>query len=437
LQYWMQDEDERARRVLEDAYVQSRSVGESSVRGRAACALASALGRSVDFPRAEALLREGLADLANDSEHALDRMFCLLRGSAVAREEGLANVALERAEGARRELERAPLRSPILELRVLMDLAETYRVAGQPLAASAAFERSAALLTQLGRARTATAGTLFNNWALALYRLGRPLEAERILHQAIELSRANATDEAVSPMLLVNYSRVLSDLKRLDEAASFAERAHSMAVKAGQEVVVNQSLLLRSGIYVDQGRLTDAAAVLDEVEPRLRQQLPPGHIAFASLTLERGLLAQARGELPTALDLTNRAVEIIRSSVQAGGQGTDVMALLMLRRSGIELDLRMFGDAASDARSAVDLLRTNTPATAWSATLGRAHLALGQALAAQDDRAAARAALQSAAEHLEKAAGRDHPQAVHARALLDEATGRPGLPSQSEAGGRN
>jgi tetratricopeptide (TPR) repeat protein len=419
LQYWMQDEDERARRILENAYAQSRPVADASIRGRAACALASALGRSVDFRRAESLLREGMADLPNDPEHALDRMFCLLRGSAVAREEGLANVALERAEGARRELERAPLQSPILELRVHMDLAETYRVAGQPLAASAAFERAAALLAQLGRARTATAGTLYNNWALALYRLGRPLEAERILRQAIELSRADATDQGVSPMLLINYSRVLGELWRLDEAARFAERGYAMASKAGQEVVVNQSLLLRSGIYVDQGKLADAGAMLDEVEPRLRQQLPPGHIAFASLTSERGLLAQARGELRMALDLTDGAIQIIHSSVQAGNQGGDVMALLMLRRSGIELDLRMFEQAASDARSAVELLQRNTPAGAWSATLGRAYLSYGQALAAQDHRDAARQALQSAVEHLEKTFGGDHPQLVNARALLD------------------
>jgi tetratricopeptide (TPR) repeat protein len=419
LQYWMQDEDERARRILENAYAQSRPVADASIRGRAACALASALGRSVDFPRAESLLREGMADLSNGPEHALDRMFCLLRGSAVAREEGLANVALERAEGARRELERAPLQSPILELRVHMDLAETYRVAGQPLAASAAFERAAALLGQLGRARTATAGTLYNNWALALYRLGRPLEAERILRQAIELSRADATDEAVSPMLLINYSRVLGELWRLDEAARFAERAYAMASKAGQEVVVNQSLLLRSRIYVDQGKLGDAGAVLDEVEPRLRQQLPPGHIAFASLTSERGLLAQARGELRMALDLTDGAIQMIHSSVQAGNQGSDVMALLMLRRSGIELDLHMFEEAASDARSAVELLQRNTPAGTWSATLGRAYLSYGQALAAQNHRDAARQALQSAVEHLEKTFGGDHPQLVNARALLD------------------
>jgi tetratricopeptide (TPR) repeat protein len=300
-----------------------------------------------------------------------------------------------------------------------MDLAETYRVAGQPLAASAAFERAAALLGQLGRARTATAGTLYNNWALALYRLGRPLEAERILGQAIELSRADATDQGVSPMLLINYSRVLGELWRLDEAARFAERAYAMASKAGQEVVVNQSLLLRSRIYVDQGKLGDAGAVLDEVEPRLRQQLPPGHIAFASLTSERGLLAQARGELRMALDLTDGAIQIIHSSVQAGNQGGDVMALLMLRRSGIELDLHMFEEAASDGRSAVELLQRNTPAGTWSATLGRAYLSSGQALAAQNHRDAARQALQSAVGHLEKTFGGDHPQLVNARALLD------------------
>jgi serine/threonine-protein kinase len=421
LQYWMQDEDERARQVLEKAYLQSRSIAEPSIRARAACALASALGRSVDFARAEALLREGIEELPNDPEHALDRMFCLLRGGAVAREAGWADVALERAQGARRELERAPLRSRMLELRVLMDLAETYRASGQPLAASAAFERSAALLSERGRARTATAGTLFNNWALALYRLGRPLDAERIMRRAIELSRTDTTDAAVSPMLLVNYGRVLNELQRLDEAASFAERAYAKALDAGQEVVINQSLLLRSGIYLDQGKLADAATLLDEVEQRLRTQLPPGHIAFGSLSSERGLLAQARGEPRAALDLTNRAIEIVKSSVQSGGQGADVMPLLMLRRSGIELDLDQYDAAAADAKAAVDRLRTSTPAGSSSATLGRAYLALGRALAAKDGRDAARVALQAAVEHLEATTGRDHPHVIAARALLDQA----------------
>jgi tetratricopeptide (TPR) repeat protein len=237
-------------------------------------------------------------------------------------------------------------------------------------------------------------------------------------------------------MLLINYSRVLNDLRRLDEAAGFAERGYAKALKAGQEVVVNQSLLLRSGIYVDQGKLAAAGAVLDEVEPRLRQQLPPGHVAFASLTSERALLAQARGELPVALDLANRAMQIVRNSVQAGGQGADVMALLTLRRSGIVLDMHMFGEAASDAQLAVDLLQTDVPPGAWSATLGRAYLALGRALAAQADRDAARAALQSAVEHLEKTTGREHPQVVDARALLGAFAG-PGTPSQTHALERN
>jgi len=434
LQYWMLDEDQRARQTLEQAYVQSRSIAEASIRGRAACALASALGRSVDFVRAEALLSEGMAELPNDSEHALDRMFCLLRGGAVAREAGWADVALQRAEGARRELERAPLRSRMLELRVLMDLAETYRASGQPLAASAVFERAATLLAELGRAKTATAGTLFNNWALALYRLGRPLDAERILRRAIDLSRADTTDRAVSPMLLVNYGRVLNELKRLDEAASFAERGYARALEAGQEVVVNQSLLLRSGIYLDQGRLADAATLLDQVEQRLRTQLPPGHIAFGSLSSERGLLAQARGEPHAALDLTNRAIEIVKSSVQSGGQGADVVPLLMLRRSGIELDLQQYAAAALDAKAAVDQLRIETPTGSSSATLGRAYLALSRALAARDGRDAARAALQAALEHLEATTGPDHPYVIATRALLDE---RPESAGEPQAGTRD
>lgn len=50
-------------------------------------------------------------------------------------------------------------------------------------------------------------------------------------------------------------------------------------------------------------------AMLDEVEPRLRKDLPPGHYAFASLLSERSLLELERGDLPSALRPANQAVD--------------------------------------------------------------------------------------------------------------------------------
>ena len=51
--------------------------------------------------------------------------------------------------------------------------------------------RTSVLTTSLGRDDTENAGTLFNNWALALYQSGRALEAERVFRRAIDISRAD------------------------------------------------------------------------------------------------------------------------------------------------------------------------------------------------------------------------------------------------------
>ena len=93
-----------------------------------------------------------------------------------------------------------------MDLRTLMDLAESYRMAGQNREALAIFEQASARLTALGRDDTQTAGTLLNNWGVALIGLGRPLEAERVLRRAMEISSSGPNERSVSPMLLRNYA---------------------------------------------------------------------------------------------------------------------------------------------------------------------------------------------------------------------------------------
>jgi hypothetical protein len=116
-------------------------------------------------------------------------------------------------------------------------------------------------------------------------------------------------------MLLVNYSRVLRDLDRLREAASYAERGYREAQRAEDEVVTNQALFMRTGIYLSSGDVNRAADAVAELEPRLRRSLPPGHFAFASLRSEQALLAQACGDLPAAMDLANQAITICPSKI--------------------------------------------------------------------------------------------------------------------------
>src|SRR5262249_32189491 len=138
-----------------------------------------------------------------------------------------------------------PFASATLDLQLAMALAEAYRTAGRFREADVASQEATAKLQALGRDDTETAGTLFNNWGLVVNNLGRPLEAERLYRRAIAISRADDTEQSVSPMLLNNLARTLRELNRLSEAADYAERAYAKAQQAHDEIVVNQALAVR------------------------------------------------------------------------------------------------------------------------------------------------------------------------------------------------
>jgi len=421
-QYNAQDEDAKARPVIEEAYRISRGLTDRATRAQASCALGNVLSRADDPKGAEALIQEGLRELPNEPQYALDRVFCLLRGSAVARNTGEAKQGITRVQEAQRALKQTPFDPQMLQLRAFMDLAEAYREAGQLPEAIHAFEQASAQLTALGRDDTETAGTLFNNWALALLQIGRPLEAERLFRRAIEISRADRSDEGVSPMLLNNYASTLDDLARLDEASGYAERAYARARQAGDEVVTNQSLLSRARIYRDHRDFTRGEAMLAEVEPRLRKDLPPGHIAFGSLLSERSLLELERGDLPSALRLANQAVEAVEATTKAGKAGRNFLPTVYQRRAKVELQIGLPDAAATDMALALDLFQKDLPPQMLSSKSGRAQLLLARVLMAQGKTDEARAAARSAVEHLQSALGPDHPDTRIARQLAEAGT---------------
>jgi serine/threonine-protein kinase len=414
-QYWTQDEDASARRVLAAAYADSRAIADRSVRAKASCALAGVEARGTDLARAETLIQEGLGELGTDPPFALERAFCLMRGSFVAGGAGDSEAAIARATEARRLLDDAPAASDLLRMRALAELAEAYRVAGRNREAAATFAELFPRLEALGRDDTQTAGTWLNNWGLALWGMGRPLEAERVFRRGIEVSRAGRDVEGVSPMLLTNYARVLRDLARLTEGAAFAERAHETARKAGDQVVLHQSLLLRAWIYTEQREFARARAMLDEAAPALRERFPAGHVALAALLSYEALLEHGRGHLERALRLATEALESVEATVRAGGQGVDFVPVLLVRRSAIALDMARAGQAAADAHRAIELLDAAYPAGTLTSDHGRAWLALGRARRAQRLTDEAAAAMREAARHLRDSLGPDHPHTLEAQ----------------------
>lgn len=409
-QYSTQDDDAEARRVLEQAYKLSRSLPEPARRAEASCVLAGAVARDGDLARAEALFQAGLREVPSGSQYDLERILCFRRGSEIAQERGEPKEGINRIEAAHTTLRRSPFYSDLQELRVSLDLAEAYRMAGLNQQAVSKFEQVYQLLSSLGREDTQSAVTIFNDWALALDRLGRPLEAERLYVRAIDASRAGQSEESVSPVILNNYARTLDQLGRFSEAADYAERAYTKAKQVDNQFAIYQSLYVRALIYIDQRDFRRAALMLADVEPRLRKSFPPTNAWFGVLASAQALVAAGDGNLQEALKLADQSVSITEAAVRKGGRGVDFLPIALLRRSTIRFQAARYAESAEDAKRVVGLLLEAQGPGMASSYLGRAYYALGRALKSQGRSNDAQVAFQQAGEQLQKTLGSDNPE---------------------------
>jgi serine/threonine protein kinase len=418
-QYSTQDQPAKARRILEEAHKLSRSLNDSSTRAEASCSLAGALARDGDLTRAEALIQDGLGELPHGSQYDLDRIFCLRRGSEVAQERGDSQLGLVRMQSVWEILRRSSFDTPSEELHPLMELAEAYRVAGQNQLADSTFAKAAALLKTLGEDNTQTAVALFNDWAAALDRLGRPLEAVALYRRAIDISRAGPTDDAVSPMLLRNYASTLRVLNRLDEATDYAERAYAKALQTDDQDVLYTGSYTRALIYIDRKDYERAANALSQLEPRLLRTFPPDNYWFGLQASVQAILVSSKGDPQAALPLADKAVAIVENAIKAGHAGKNILPIVLMRRSAIELDTAQPGPAGEDAQKAIALLQADGSPGAFSNNIGSAYLLLGQAFRAQGKNAEATTAFQSAAENLRATLGSNHPDTRRSQEMAE------------------
>jgi eukaryotic-like serine/threonine-protein kinase len=422
-QYSTQDEPAKARRVLEEAHKLSRTLDDHSTRAGASCSLAGALARDGDLTRAEALIEEGLNELPPGTQYDLDRMFCLRRGSEVAQERGDSQQGISRIQAVWDILRRSPFDSPSIELHPLIELAEAYRVAGQNQLADSTFQKAATLISTLGQDNTQTAVALFNDWAAALDRLGRPLEAEKLYRRAIDISRAGPTEEAVSPMLLRNYASTLRVLGRLDQAEDYAERAYAKALQTDDQDVLYVGLYTRALIYIDRHDYERAAAAVSELKPRLLRIFPPDSYWFGLQASLEAMLEAAKGDFRAALPLADKGVAIVEAASNRGHTGKNFLPIVLMRRSAIELEAGRPGPAGEDAQRAIAQLRAENSAGEFSNNIGNGYLALGRSLQVQGKHAEAAKAFQSAAENLQATLGPEHPDARASQQMAEIETG--------------
>ena len=416
-QYSGADENQKAFHVLDEAYQLSRGLKDRSVRAKASCVLAGAMLPIGELVRAEVLFKDGLAEISDAPQYAPVRALCLLRGSEVAYRDGNSQTALERALAAEQTLRESPVQWNLQELEALMNLAGVLGDAGKFREANAIFEQASALMTSLGYDDTQKAVKLFNDWALILSYNGRQLEAEKLYRRAIQISRSDQTESAVPAVLLYNYASVLRELGRPVESAWYNDLAQAKARKASDQILLDQTDLLKARLELDGGHLSHASELLEEVQPRMRSKLPAQHYAFAALASDKSNLALATGNIPTAMELADQAIDIDDASIRKIGQCAAFMPTLLVRRAFIEVQARREDLAISDATKAMTIMRAEMQPGAHSSNMGRAYLAQALALKATGRGKEARTASQKAFENLKDTLGSNHPDTRRASLL--------------------
>ena len=103
----------------------------------------------------------------------------------------------------------------------------------------------------------------------------------------------------------------------------------------------------------------------------------------------------------------------------------DFLPMMLVRRSDIEILLQTPDKGVADASRAVEMLEKSAEPGTFSSIRGRAYLTLGRALQAQNKRDEARAALQTAFEHLQSTMGTNHSDTLSAREWLAKLDSQP------------
>jgi serine/threonine-protein kinase len=418
-QYSSEDQNDKALRVLNAAYRRSRDLKDVSIRAKASCILAGALVPVAEFTRAEALVQEGLRELANSPQFASERASCLLHGSEVAKRNGNAQEAIARARAAVQAIQGSPVQWNLEGLNVLINLATVLGDTGKFREADRTFEQASALVTELGYDDSQKAAKLFNDWGLTLAYDGRQLDAERDYRRALEISRDDATNSAVAPVLLYNYAALLRQLSRNTEAGRYLDLAAVKAHNLNDNTLADDTDLVRAEMYTDAHELDRAARLLDELEQRLRKRYAPEHYVFAEVASARSAIALARGDATLAINLAKQAVSLDEASMRRIGQCAAFLPTLLTRASSAELRGQRPEQAASDANRALEMLQNEQGAGIPSSNLGRASLALARALEAEGKQDEAQPAAVRALANLQPTLGPNHPETRLARQLAD------------------
>jgi serine/threonine-protein kinase len=409
------DDAQKAAGLLERARSLVPENGDRSLSARLACAHASALFVLEQRAAAIELLERWGNDPAIDGNVAAE---CLQLRAIVAQSDADPKQVTHFVEQALARTRAASPPSEKLQAALIGDSGFALHLAGRNAEAEQRYEEALARMTAIGQRESKEARRLIADWGVVAYASGDYRRGVALLEELLHTIERLSGDTPPSAGLIANYAFGLEHLARFDEALRAYDRAHAAAQATGFLAAEAYALVGKANVWTLLNDYTQAQSAITRAAALMTGKVPEQHSSWVRLHLLQARIDGAQGNLRNARAICTRVIGLLQ------GRGTTTSALVTAYRLRAEFEARDGNNTAAlaDAEKAIEIatkLHGGAPKT-WSDDLGLAQLGLGRVLQAAGQPERARAALQTAVEHLAGSLGDAHPETRAARALLEQ-----------------
>ena len=336
---------------------------------------------------------------------------CAMGETRLAIAEGRHEDAVRHATNAVALLEQAGITKTTRYTSALDTLGRTLSGAGRLPEALAAYRKGTDTSRQIGRGETIGVVVSLQNEATALRRLGRWLEADQRYVEAENLARAAERSGKVPAYLLANHARLLVDLRRFDEARTLLDRARTQGDLTAPFAAIGR--LAEAMLLVEEGDGDGARQIYETLKNPEKTALVATH--WHAVRILGARIAKDQGRLSDARAIVDRA--IAESGFPRTAFSTQPELLEYAGR--LSLEAGDYDRAMQRSRDAIRIAGQQFGRDP-SVHVARAHLTLGMALAATGNASEARTELAQASVMLEQTAGAAHAWTVEARTKLGD-----------------
>ena len=398
----------KAEELLRDAIALLANSSDPGLRSRLVCDHANQMSIMGKIDAAREVASLELEKLNSDPQSAV---VCLESLSHISQQAGDSKGTLRYATLALDRLHDSPLKAPADEAILLGSIAYGHYLQGHQREANHYYKLAFEKFTEAGRQRSADATVTLNNWALVNTASGAPKRALQMYDEVLGRVRQRDPNSRVPPVLVYNRARMLESIGRFAEARLNYEQGRDLAAQSKDLFYEGGCLLGLASIAEQSGQTVLAAQYLDQEAQLLGPSLSQNRSIFAIRLRIQGRLAMAAGRLDEA---RARFDSVLAIYAQIGRPSPTAI----LSKVELELLAGATRAAVTDAQASLDIATSLQADLPYSNLTGLSWLMLGQALQAQDETGRARKAFESAVSNLSYTVDADQPQLVQARQLL-------------------